>query len=719
MADWNKKYYYTFRNTEDQLFTVEIWEDIPDGNPIPVPTQIRGDASPAILQYNADNLYTPVRGSGAELTLLSTSDRMYFNLYTSNMLRYQVRIYKTVWITPIYSVEVLVWLGFLDSENYREPFDLIADYPVSVTANDGFNLLSRMAYIAYDPLTEVYSKYTGLDAEWTVLMRVIQKLNLPWVNIYVGLSSTIPGVTLAAGETVLHRRYVNNDNYYNEDGEPETCRTVLENLLISLGAYIVQLNGDLYITDSNHVASGTTASFKKYAYGFETTAYVTTVNINIDNGDISTLKPQTSKITMEVEPGINKQVVSYSPYNLKTPLEFDPVEDFSGTGTDTTYGTTLYRWTETSLPDSESWTKSNSGEFINMVGIDGDNTDVKESYLKITNSGLTGEALTSQEGADSSTLSFTYKKPLPFLIPSSTYRLKLECEIYIRTVNDLNNPAAPPTIGISVALLTCRLKIGSKKYHRGFYDWDRGWTTLSGTEDLTLAFYQQPDSITWNPINDKWFTLGKQHIEYYGGGTDDQVVTVEDYLIDITSADIDGGVIELEVYGFRVYDGNSFTEVEVEDFRIRNLNIKVVDLQGNEVDTSDIEYLSKLDALYANAGDEVRTLHGTNTDGYPIQRGNLLTLTAGLYAPLAAMTKAGVTDLPERLLLRSIKSNYGGANIKLFIDLPAIYNVGFLTYASYFSGKNLAILSNRIDLAENVSGLTLREVHPDDATIIE
>jgi len=720
MADWNKKYYFSFKDVEDVNYTVEIWEDIPDGSPIPVAALIQGDLDPLTLDYPGAHLFTPVRASGAVITLLSTSDRMFNNLFTREMLKYQVRVYKTVWVTPIYSIESPVWLGFLDTENYSEPFDSLTNYPVQVTANDGFNLLGRMSYIDYKPTLETYSKLTGIDSAWQVLNRILQRLNLPWDSIYVGLSTTIPDVTIAADENLLEKLYLNNDNWYNEDGEPETCRTVLENLLAILSAFIVQIDGSLYITDRQHLSTGTTASFKRYTYGYETTTYNATVSISINNGDISTVGLQSSRVSMSVETGINKQVVSYNAYPLIDIINFNAKDDFSGVASTTTRGATFYQWTETIYNNSLTWTKFNNGYFASLIGIDGRNRDVSAEYLKLDNVGLTGIGLTEQGGLTSGNKTFEYKLPLPNVF-SSAYSLRFRMSVYFRTVDDLNNVDTPPTIGIKTGLIQCRLTIGDKKYHRGFYSWDAGWVDLTDSKDLTLSFYDFSDSLTENPINDRWFDLG-HNVIYFAASLDNQVRVWEDYIIPLNDPTLEGGLMTFEIYGYRVYDESvsDFTEIAIKDCRIKNFSITVVDQNGDEVKNTDFEYTSKLDQNFSNSGQPAKVLLGTNTIGYPVQRANLLLYEGGVYTYLSEATRNGVTDIPEKLLLRSIKSNYAEPNIQLTLETPAKTNqIGYYTYSSYLSGKKLAVLSNKINLSENVSQLTLREFHNDFATITE
>jgi hypothetical protein len=83
------------------------------------------------------------------LNLLSTTDRKFFDLYTADMMEYQIRFYNDT---------DLIWCGYLDSEMYSEPFNQCKNYPVTFTGTDGFALLERINY-----LDESGDNYTSLS----------------------------------------------------------------------------------------------------------------------------------------------------------------------------------------------------------------------------------------------------------------------------------------------------------------------------------------------------------------------------------------------------------------------------------------------------------------------------------------------------------------------------------------------------------------------------
>lgn len=710
MANWCKKYYYSFKDLNELEYRVEIYEDVPQP-PIPLPLEVIGAASPCKLVYNNDHLFNPVWGSGAELSLISTYNQMFNNLYTDDMMKYQVRVYKTVWITPIYSVEMPVWFGYLDSENYSEDFSKLNNYEVNLTANDGFNLLNRMYYLNTNITPSI--KYTGIKTQWSVIINILKKIALPYNHIYVGLSTTPLDYVLQNNETIFHKIFSNNKNWYNEDDESETCRTVLENILKAYGAFIIQKGGDLYITDINHIAEPS-ASFKKYEFDTSLESeftYITTVSKNLLFGDISSIGVKSDNIQFNVENGINKQVVNYNQYEESELLNFDTKKDLENQSVSSfaDYGSTYYRWRETTLTASDYLNSYNNAKFCKLKGLLTSNEDKEDYYLKIPNRGLIGATLTES----TSPLSYTVKGTLPTIIPSGKYFLKLDMKVYFRTLQDLNNPDEVIPKGISRGELCCRVQIGTKKYI-----YPNQWVDINSPESLVMYFVSMTSPYDINPLNDKWKELALDTFYYLGSNW---TTSNKPYLIPITSDMITGGELYFDIYGYKAYEMPVFptnVETTVEDMRIKDIKITVVDSNGIEVGKSDLEYISKLNSNFANEGQKVTLYQGTNVTEHPCQRANLLVYVNDSYTYSTGLNKEGDTDLPENLLLRSIKSNYGSPNVKLAINLPINNELGYYTYNNYLAGKKLFPISNTLNLVDDVSELTLREIHKDEAIIL-
>lgn len=253
---FGKIYYYTFKDNDEQEYTVEIWKDGFSGT-----TQlIKGDTSPFNVNYpTTTNKLQTIRGAGCDLNLLSETSMKFVDLYIIDMLQVQIKLYKG---------SNMIWLGYLNSELYSEPFNEYDNYSVALTGTDGLALLERLDFLQDDG-----SIYTGFSDNWTIVKNILQKLNLDWNNIYVGLSTTSPEITQTSTENILERTYSLLENYYDEDGVAMNCREVLEVILKAFGAYIQIINGNVYITDNNLIAGAptpppvtTTTTTRPYLY---------------------------------------------------------------------------------------------------------------------------------------------------------------------------------------------------------------------------------------------------------------------------------------------------------------------------------------------------------------------------------------------------------------------------------------------------------------------
>ena len=170
MSNFQKKYYYDFKSVDGKNHTVEIWQDTPT---VIIATKINGAPYPFVVTLpGITHKFQPVRGTGADLNLFATSTMQFMDLYTANMQEYQVRHYIN---------STLNWCGFLDTELFSSDLSRQKNYSVEITANDGFALLDRINYVQSDG-----SKYTGFTSQYELLKFIIQKLNLPYINIYIG-----------------------------------------------------------------------------------------------------------------------------------------------------------------------------------------------------------------------------------------------------------------------------------------------------------------------------------------------------------------------------------------------------------------------------------------------------------------------------------------------------------------------------------------------------
>ena len=704
-----KKYYYTFKSITTQQYTVEIWQNTTD---IITAVEILGDIKPFTVQYPAISKFDVIRGSGCEINLISKTDRQFFSLFTANFLEYQIRLFKGA---------ALIWCGYLDSELYTEDFSNIDNYSVSFSGTDGFALLERLNYVDASK-----NHYTGITSQFAIVQNIINKLNLPYNNIYFNLSTTSSELTIAANETILHKTFVINSNYYNEDNEPETCRTVLMNQLAVYGAFIIQNNGNLFITDDNVLATGGTVNFKKYNSAFQ---YVADEAVNLNIGDLSTIKFADSNQTLNVVSAFNKQIIKYSPQIIDKIIEFNADGNFYNTGLVINHIPSIggifnndYWWNETNYINSNTWNKTNNGSFIKMEGVKPANKNEVDYYLKIDKYGTgTGYLM------NASTLSFKCNLNLPYIIPSN-YKIKVGAKAYVRTIDTLGNEKIDNTADMFFIELFSKVKIGDKQYSYSptqpgaTYLGAAGWKDLTDTGYYSMVFNKPPtanvngDNVS---LDNEWVDLKWYSVDYEFNPN------ARDYYIPLTG--FTGGLLEFEIYGFRVWPNHSeFNNTgksdalmaNVKDVRIKDISFTLVDEKGKEISDNDLEYVGYMNADYKDEGSNITLYNGTSIKKNPIERGALLGYNGITYFFLQNWTKEGKTDIIENLLLRSIVSNYTDKTIELSCVSNMINSIiGTVTYNNYLTGLKLMPVSCNLNFDEESTELTLQQINKDSLEI--
>lgn len=701
MSNFQKKYYYDFKSIDNQNHTVEIWQDTAS---VISSTKVIGAVDPFIVTMSGlSDKFQPVRGTGADLNLFATSSMQFMDLFTANIQEYQVRHYNNGTIN---------WCGYLDTEIFSSDFSRQKNYPVSMTANDGFALLERLNYLKPDG-----SKYTELTTQWQVIQDIINKLNLPYNNVYVSLSTATSGITLAEGETIFHTTYCDNQNWYNEDDEPETCRKVLESILQPYGCFIIQDRCSLYVVDINTLSKATATTFKMYTKSF---SYVSTESINLNLGDLSNIGFASNIQEIHGVPGFNKQVIKYMPYRTLTLIDYEE-EIFSGTSINTSFGSLLNTWTRKYYESSDYWNKLNDyGKFCEMVGTN-DNIGSSEKYLVIS------PVPTISKSNDNI---FTYKKVIPDIVfsTSNQFYLKVEANMYLRTLEEKSE--LPSTLKSLQVKLKSNLTIGNKRYRwDSDFNTSKGWYPIEQPQHHTVLSFTNlvstgKNTYSMSNISDTWTSLSTGYIDVVDNGNNSFTTQIRKpdplYVPIPLNGSVTGNSITFGIGDYTVYNDAAVRvdiTSQIQDIRLKDIKITIVDSEYKPIDDKDVEYVGYMDANYKNAGNEINLLLGSSKIDSPIEKGSLLGFNTNYYY-LKNWTREGNTDCIERLLLRSIESNYYGMTLELSATIKRLNSgLGCLKYNNYLAGKVFMPTSLSNDYANNKSEITMQEIFADSLPI--
>jgi len=689
MSNFQKRYFYNFGSNSNNQYTVELWQDIP--NTITA-SGITGDLTPFKVTYpTTTNKFDAVRGSGCDLNIVSKTSMQFIDLYQNNMMNCQIKLFN--------SGSSLIWNGYLTSEIYSEPFAEYDNYTVSLTGNDGLALLDRLDFVTTIPSGTGFTNYTGFTNNWTIITNILGKLNLSWNAIYVGLSTTSAEFSIDSNNSILTTTYSNCENYYDEDGKPMSCREVLKTILTPFSAYIQIVNSNVFITDINFIANGSTTFLK---YNGSTFAYISNSTISTTLGDLSTIKFANNSQTFNIIAPVNKQKVIFSPYINSTYLEYSTKDDkFSGS-TRFDFGVAPYDWYEMASSYSNLWTKITPTTLSKGISRFSELTGLSN------NIGTTDKYFTIGSGATSMTEQFIFSGTLPKILIDSTktYYIKLETQCYVATTDNMDTTTTT-SVTANSCFINSKFIIGNKQY-----SWSPdvastdGWVTPSGSISMILYFENLTYPSTRNKINDIWTSnVGGK---YWGNWDTPMYIPLD--------TSITGDNVYFSIMDYDVTDGRmsptGTVKSQIKNVRIKDLKITIVDENKNDISNVNIEYWSYINKSIKDDGTDVTCKLGTNINYVPTAKGSLFGYNSNLYYT-QLFTRNGKTNILENLLSGSITSNYTNTTTEIICkinNIPSIF--GSLTYNNYFN-NTFGIQGATIDYSDETIDLTLQEIYPD------
>ena len=125
-------FYADYKSRGNKNCRLEVWQDT--SNDI-TPVEILAASSPMQIKYpDIEHKFEVIRSSGVEVNLLSRNNYQLLGMYTARIKEFKI-------VHKVNGLEV--WSGYLNTENYSEPFESTENYDVSFTANDGFKVFEN------------------------------------------------------------------------------------------------------------------------------------------------------------------------------------------------------------------------------------------------------------------------------------------------------------------------------------------------------------------------------------------------------------------------------------------------------------------------------------------------------------------------------------------------------------------------------------------------
>lgn len=673
---WKLKYdfqYYPLWAANPNI--VQIWHNTDSDV---VYEAITGHKSPFVLELpEIKHKFQVVRGKGCTVNLLSESDMKFFNsLYHVDPQEFMVKHYRGD------KNGDPDFFGYLNAEMMTEPYDFDRNYQVTFTCNDGFSLMDRFSFVQSDG-----TNYTGIKSKFEILQIIFAKIALPYDQYRIALSTTFADFSGAADSTILHESYVDCSNFYNEDPAPMSLREVVESILAPYGAFITAQDGHIYITDINTIAAGGNITYKQF--GLTSGNYVGTVIVNNEKS-ISNIGYMGTGQSIEKSGGVNKQVVTYSPYPVKTILEKSIVDlgEFETVPSSwATRGGFHYKY----LLNNSYWELLNSAAcmFEATYG-DIDNPDIHFSLVRQNSNHakleLKKKPTVNISGATTSSPSLNgrlgYSSGVGFLISGN---------ILVKTKNNPYNSEESGKYAKEVSICIM-LKVGDRYYN----SLSREWQTDFCTSFLRISNSEEDSFVSFSRL----ITLGNinENIVFHGDFTF-QIWSDIKAMLDKRTAD------------------ETLNPSVIQEIWLGGISVGLVNLDGSEISDKDIQHIGLLDKTFKDEGEEIK-LH-CGTDAQFSDRGKIMKYNVDHFESISKWTRSGQTFKIEELLLNSLSSNYRAGFISLLgMKLQNKFDLMNVLTDTFIGSKKLMIKSASVNYEDNTVECSLVEISPDSLTIV-
>lgn len=675
-------YQIEYKDYKDVNTKIEIWQEDYTGN---IEVVDAAESPLEIEMPDLNTIFAPVASQGATMKLLSSYDAQFRGLYSVLPTRNMVKIYKGSATDPF-------WMGYINTEVYSENYSRLDICEISLFCNDGFAALKRFDYLDTDG-----SKFSGKETKWTVLQRILTKMGLPYRDLYFACEHIHEDMTIASDETLFHNTKVDNENYYNEKGEPLSFRQVLEELLKPYPLQIRWHDGDLWIIDPSMLADANFNAKKFNNSGvYQSTP---TVDANLDISANECEWDETDQ-RLDIISGFNMQNVRYSPYaHEMAALLKDITNQDNWTGTpvwtqDSGGGNLPYRLS--GITAVAGWVIGAGGSF---TGVRADMDSDPEIYFKraydpepVSNLEIVRNELTSDR-----IITGIYGQSILF-----------KCKVYIRTKLDEFDEEEEPAV---VRRLTFQVapEVDGKRpdYDRPnrIYNWN-----------VNTENYQM--SISGENIADQWLDVQWQIPWNFPPGT----ITLR--ILDPVKAYTDLFAEDLipKIPGV------------INEVKFKDIELNVIDVndalsggrQGydyGEASFDDIEDEGKINLDFLNEAPSITLLH---SDGAYITDRGAIRLLDNFYTNAWKKTGDSSYYALTNILLRTIISQYLNSLIQLSGTLEAddmMTGSGCLSFfntlkdTTYLGARKLMCVGGVYnDFKRTLNGRYL-EIKQDDLTI--
>lgn len=694
-------YTIPFATTKNRSCVVEIEKEGYEGEAV----ELIAAGTPFTVEIdNEDFLYTPSRFSTAKLNVVGKD---YLQTLFSTQYR-QHRVTLTV-------DGVVTWCGYIKPEVYTQ------DY-TSETFELELECMSAMSVLEYIDYT-----IQGEDKEfvslWNLMKRCVEASQGRYTAVNVPFVYGQTKEKYQAGENVLDKMMVSEQNFFDEDDKPMKLLEILEEICKLLGWTCTDWRGELWFVDMEF--QGT---YHKYDPTLTTKQDTTFNELIVQNIGFSG-----SDNSLDVIQGYNKVTIKCSNYPVE---ELIPEEDYDLLDVATIPEDSIYEDKQCHrmilIPDKWNLKQYNyeNGNFIiitkeelienkekanEMLGALPAKISVFD--LKENDSGEKVPSITSYNYDDciqvrwkldnnEESVGINGKNILDIKAPVAPYSDgALAVNFQIRVCERKDMAAIGVDSWYNHGYLLASIRIGEYYYGSNITTAvctpDLNWVKRSEVEDEVMVYIEYGDTLS---EDSEWLSCkDTKRLELpYDGLTGciipfDKVPVIGDF--------------EFKIYGSSISAGGADPSIEEYGMIIKDLSVKFQEKDGeNKSSDSDRIYENVLNETYINELDEIELkISSYNDDGACYSKIVIddAYLTNNLYNAILDKQMR-----PENMLISRIISHYSTTRLKLtevINETPSLTPVTRMS-DNFLLGKKFINTGGSIDFRNEQFSFTMIEI---------
>jgi hypothetical protein len=663
MAEYNIHYRISYLRFSGGKTTIDILEkdyfDDSDGDasselgPEIITLEAAGNPLEISTEGNPENIYgKPTQGSGATIRVLAQPLTLH-NLFTTDPQKFIVKVYNGD------SGENLYWQGFINTgifnESYSTPSTLT--HEITIYCNNGIKVLEDIPYTQ----TVGGSNYTGISTIATVMTNILAKINLSFTYVRTNHLLTYGTGIYANTTNIFTALTVNNENYYDEGGEPMSCREVIDSIFSALGLIVTFKGANIVIFDPldlQDISHG-----HRYAaspFGNNETSLGLGEHLDIAGGDIEWAE---TGAEIDIIMPYNKISIKYDPYTFtEAGYSFSSEENGTLGNVSSDVVNNGISYTVYSEATMKDWELNGTGCYFTAIKQTAPSDDPVQYFIRM-------------HPTATATNHFEYVFPYSCIKQDDNLFLELSLNVYINTRHATNifDPAELSTLISSIYLYGFKLQIGDK-----FYNQPHGvGASWSADTDNTFEVYVREMDAKIEPgyyVHGTWFRKRKYVPEVDTSEVNDKWVKALVY-IPLSKAyiadDLLAGSINLRIpERLEANSTEGIVNVLISDVNIALVNIKKGPITNDGVKTTG----TITDALYMKKAEFDIPLT-TGIGPYGASKG---ALSSPLQTIAPGTNITGLKRLLEatfhttnELLLQSVLSQYGHPRFTLKGKLDA------------------------------------------------